>query len=150
MELLCRQPTGRGPPHSYPRAARTERQISNRVYDALSPGDTVEVHFPSGDCFYQPGSPEQGLLLIGTGSGLAPLYGIIRNALAQGHTGPIRLFHGSRTPHALYLTERLREFTQTYSNFDYTPCVSGKPVLKGFAKGRAHEIALSELPNLKG
>lgn len=138
-------------PHIHIHVRRVpEGKVSNWVHDAMSPGDTVEVQGPDGDCYYQPGSPEQGLLLIGTGSGLAPLYGIIRDALAQGHTGPIRLFHGSRTPHGLYLTDRLRELTQTYCNFDYTPCLSGEPVLEGFARGRAHEIALSELPDLKG
>ena len=36
-------------------------------------------------------------LLIGTGSGLAPLYGIIRDALSQGHTGPSICFTAAAT-----------------------------------------------------
>ena len=127
-----------------------EGKVSNWVHDALRPGDTVEVQGPSGDCFYLPGTPEQSLLLIGTGSGLAPLYGIVRDALAQGHTGPIRLFHGSRNRSGLYLIDRLRELARNYSNFDYTPCLSGGPVPEGFASGRAHQVALNEVSNLAG
>ena len=39
---------------------------------------------PSGDCFYTAGREDQPLLLAGTGTGLAPLFGIARDALRQG------------------------------------------------------------------
>jgi ferredoxin-NADP reductase len=138
-------------PHIHIHVRRVpDGKVSNWVHDTLRPGDTVDVQGPSGDCFYLPGSPEQGLLLIGTGSGLAPLYGIIRDALAQGHTGPIRLFHGSRSLNGLYLTDRLRELTRIHSNFEYTPCLSGENAPEGFALGRAHQIALDAVSNLTG
>jgi len=138
-------------PHIHIHVRRVpEGKVSNWVHDALRPGDTVDIQGPSGDCFYLPGSPEQGLLLIGTGSGLAPLYGIVRDALAQGHTGPIRLFHGSRSRNGLYLTDQLRELTRIHSNFEYTPCLSGGHAPKGFASGRAHQVALNEVSNLTG
>lgn len=55
-----------------------------------------------------PGRPEQPLLLAGTGTGLAPLYGVARDALEAGHTGPVRLFHGALEVRGLYLVEALR------------------------------------------
>ncbi|WP_133717646.1 FAD-binding oxidoreductase [Methylocaldum gracile] len=138
-------------PHIHIHVRRVPQgKVSNWVHDALRPGDTIDIQGPGGDCYYLPGSPEQGLLLIGTGSGLAPLYGIVRDALAQGHIGPIRLFHGSRTPNGLYLTDKLRELTRAYSNFEYTACLSGSHVSKEFASGRVHQIALNEVPNLTG
>ncbi|HYE34621.1 FAD-binding oxidoreductase [Methylocaldum sp.] len=138
-------------PHLHIHVRRVpEGRVSSWVHDGLQPGDTVDIQGPSGDCFYLPGAPEQGLLLIGTGSGLAPLYGIVRDALAQGHTGPIRLFHGSRNRNGLYLIGQLQELTRTYSNFEYTPCLSGGYVPKGFTSGRAHQVALSEVPRLAG
>jgi CDP-4-dehydro-6-deoxyglucose reductase len=124
--------------------------VSGWVHGELRPGHTVEIQGPGGDCYYLPGNPSQGLLLIGTGTGLAPLYGIVRDALAQGHAGPIRLFHGSRELNGLYLIGELRELARVHSNFDYTPCLSGGDVPKGYAAGRAHEIALQEVPRLNG
>lgn len=124
-------------------------RVSGWVHDELRTGRTVQVRGPAGDCFYVPGRAEQGLLLIGTGSGLAPLYGIIRDALRQGHSGPIRLFHGSRDRRGLYLMGELNDLMREYANFDYVRCLSGPDVPHGYAAGRAHEVALQEQPDLK-
>ena len=43
--------------------------------------DDFELRDPGGDCFYVPGNMEQSMMLIATGSGLAPLYGLIRDPL---------------------------------------------------------------------
>ncbi|MFY2558484.1 FAD-binding oxidoreductase [Corallococcus terminator] len=86
-------------------------------------GDTLSVQGPAGSCFYVPGRPEQPLLLAGTGTGLAPLYGIARDALESGHTGPIWLFHGARTPEGLYLLDELRELAARHPGFHYRPGV---------------------------
>ena len=90
------------------------------------------------------------LLLIGTGCGLAPLYGIVRDALDHGHSGPICLFHGSSTHDGLYLIDELRHLAEHYANFFYTPCISSEPVRKGFAAGRAEQVALDTMKSLKG
>ncbi|CAM3718897.1 2Fe-2S iron-sulfur cluster binding domain-containing protein [Corallococcus sp. ZKHCc1 1396] len=89
----------------------------------VRPGERVEIQGPAGDCFYVPGQPEAPLLLAGTGTGLAPLYGIVRDALEAGHTGPIHLLHGARDPGGLYLVDRLREWAAWHPNVHYWPSV---------------------------
>jgi ferredoxin-NADP reductase len=125
-------------------------RMSGWIHGELRPGQTVEIQGPAGDCFYVPGHPEQPLLLIGTGSGLAPLYGIVRDALSRGHGGPVRLFHGSRDLKGIYLVDELRALAGEHPNFGYVPCLSGPEVPAGFAAGRAHEVALREVPDLRG
>jgi CDP-4-dehydro-6-deoxyglucose reductase, E3 len=83
----------------------------------------VSLHGPSGNCFYAPGNPEEPLLLAGAGTGLAPLYGIVRDALRQGHRGPIWLFHGALTPDGLYLTQELLQLERMHPNFHYVRSV---------------------------
>ncbi|MDO9049508.1 MAG: FAD-binding oxidoreductase [Methylobacter sp.] len=124
-------------------------RVSGWIHEELRPGETVEIRGPGGDCFYIPGNTEQGLVLIGTGSGLAPLYGIVRDALSQNHTGPIHLFHGSRDLNGLYLTGELRDLVEQYPNFNYVPCLSGGEAPHGFASGRADDVAFQQIPNLK-
>jgi ferredoxin-NADP reductase/ferredoxin len=125
-------------------------RVSGWIHEELRPGDEVDISTAMGGCFYVPGNDQQGLLLIGTGSGLAPLYGILRDALARGHRGPIKLYHGSRSAQELYLVDDLRALAARHENFAYTPCVSGADVPPGFAPGRATSIALADTPNLTG
>lgn len=82
-------------------------------------GDPVTVAGPMGECFYVPGLEDQPLLLAGTGTGLAPLYGVLRDALRAGHRGPIRLFHGARHPSGLYLKEALTAICREHPNVAY-------------------------------
>ena len=124
--------------------------VSHWLHHDLKVGDTVEISEASGDCFYVPDFPKQNLLLIATGSGLAPLYGIVRDALFQGHTGAIKLYHGSSNADSVYLSGDLDALALQYKNFIYVPCLSGKSVPSGFAAGRAHEVALNENTDLSG
>ncbi|MBU2970734.1 hypothetical protein KO527_15380 [Pseudoalteromonas sp. C2R02] len=48
------------------------------------------------------------LVLIGTGTCLASLIGIIKQALGNNHQGKITLFHGSRYQDGLYLHQDLK------------------------------------------
>ena len=125
-------------------------RVSGWIHEELQIGQSVEIRGPAGDCIYVSGKPGQPILLVGTGSGLAPLYGILRDALDQGHQGPIRLFHGSREAHGLYLMDELRALERRFPNFAYYPCLSGSAVPEGCRAGRAHEIALRETAGLKG
>lgn len=83
-------------------------RMSSWLRDSAHVGDTVSVLGPNGDCFYTAGRPAQPLLLVGTGTGLAPLYGIAREALRVGHTGPIHLIHGAVRAEGLYFQDELR------------------------------------------
>ncbi len=129
-------------------------RMSNWIYDDLTVGEPLDIQGPNGDCYYIGGQPDRPLLLIGNGSGLAPLYGILRDALADGHVGPIHLYHGSRMAKGLYYRDELQALAQANGNFHYTPCLSGdsdEAQLERAAKpGRAEAVALAEHPDLSG
>src|SRR5579862_3119821 len=55
-------------------------RMSEWLYQEARVGAQVHLQGPSGECFYVPGREDQPMLLIGTGTGLAPLYGIVRDA----------------------------------------------------------------------
>lgn len=114
------------------------------------PGDALEITGPLGNCFYLPGEPGRALLLLGTGTGLAPLYGIARDALAQGHTGPIHLFHGALTDDALYFYDELRALEAAHANFHYRPGALQGGKRAGVATGDIGHLALAACPDLAG
>ncbi len=126
-------------------------QFSNWVHDELQTGMQLNISDPQGTCHYLPGKTEQPLMLIGTGSGLAPLYGIIHDALLQDHQGEIHLYHGSSHADGLYWVDKMRDMADEFTNFYYTPCVSrSDDETLDFKKGRVHDVALQAMPNLKG
>lgn len=86
-------------------------------------GHAIDIQGPVGDCYYTPEAGNDILYLVGTGTGLAPLYGIANDALSQQHQGDIHLYHGSLTMDDLYLDEKLAEMQKQYSNFYYHPVV---------------------------
>ena len=112
-------------------------RMSTWIHSELEPGAPLDLQGPSGNCFYVEGDPSQPLLLAGTGTGLAPLYGIARDALSRGHAGPIRLVHGTATPVGLYLVDELRRLAEEHPHFHYSPCV-----LKGDGNASLPEAAI--------
>jgi ferredoxin-NADP reductase/ferredoxin len=94
-------------------------RMSRHLVEKLERGHRLHVAGPSGTCFYEGVEADQPLALIGAGTGLAPLYGVLRDALRRGHCGPIRLYHGARERRGLYLTEELQALSEARANFDY-------------------------------
>jgi len=125
-------------------------QMSGWVFEEAEIGETVRVRGPVGHCFYVEEDPKQPILLAGTGTGLAPLYGILQDALLAGHVGPIYLVHGSLTRDGLYLVDELRSFAEQYDNVIYTPCVLGGESEEGITIGNIQDVVLNLTDNFAG
>lgn len=124
-------------------------QMSGWLFEEAMIDEGVTVRGPAGDCFYTNGNLEQPMLLVGTGTGLAPLLGISRDALRQGHLGPIHLYHGAVRPEGLYLREELGQMTREHPNLRYHAAV-----LEGgdetTTMGSLEQVVASEHPKLSG
>lgn len=97
--------------------------LSPYLCDEAVPGDPVSVAGPFGDCMYGETPLDVPLLLVATGTGLAPLWGILLDALAAGHRAPIWLFHGAVDPAGLYLRGELRALAARHPSLQYRPSV---------------------------
>ncbi|MCU1725930.1 iron-sulfur-binding ferredoxin reductase [Pseudomonas sp. 7P_10.2_Bac1] len=65
---------------------------------------------------YDPDWQEQPLWLLGAGTGLAPLSGVLREALRQEHQGPIRVVHVARDDSEFYLAAELQALAAEHPN----------------------------------
>ena len=65
---------------------------------------------------YDPDWQEQPLWLLASGTGLGPLFGVLREALRQDHQGPIRLVHVARDASEYYLKDQLSALAATCPN----------------------------------
>ncbi|PCH62905.1 MAG: oxygenase [Gammaproteobacteria bacterium] len=126
-------------------------EVSHWLCDDVKQGDTVEIQGAFGDCFYLTHHVDRDIVMIATGTGLAPLMGIIRDALAHGHQGNIQLYHGDRDRQDLYLDDELQAMAEQYENLEYFPCVSAiEPASDNrFYHGRASDLAFSQNKDLK-
>lgn len=132
----------------------TEFGIFTRwLFSEARVGDTLHIRGPAGDCFYADSEDKHfPMLLAGTGTGLAPLYGIVRDALARGHQGPMTLLHGGRTADQLYYINELQALAQTYPQLSYYPCAieADAPALeRGIHRGALESILDQEVDSSK-
>lgn len=97
--------------------------VSTLVSRSLRAGDRLDVVGPSGSCVYPETAFDRPLVLAGTGTGLAPLWGILQDALERGHTGPIRLYHGALSCPGLYLVDELEALARRHPQLTYRPCI---------------------------
>ena len=83
-------------------------------------GSIVRLRGPSGNCFYyNPKKESYPLLLAGTGTGLAPLIGIVKDAIKQSHQGDIVIIHGGCDKQDLYYNDELEAIVAANSNIKY-------------------------------
>ena len=125
-------------------------RMSNWIHNTARIGNELEFVGPFGECFYQPEQPEQPLVLIGSGTGLAPLIGVARDALHVEHKGKIHVYHGSHDTEGLYLHRELKQLAEKHQSVTYIPCLSSGAQSDEYRHGRVDEIAFSDFSNLKG
>lgn len=100
-------------------------RLSNWFHDVSQPGMQCRIRGPFGSCFYVPdGTQEFPVFLVGTSSGLAPLEGVARDALARGHKGPIVLIHGALEKGGLYHQAELSQLQSDNAGFRYRTSVA--------------------------
>lgn len=81
----------------------------------------LKVEGPFGSCTYS-GTPDQRLIFIGSGTGLAPLYAILTDALSAGHQGDCVLYFGSSSVEGLYFLDELRALEESYPQMKAILC----------------------------
>lgn len=95
-----------------------EGAFSDWAKKHLNVGQTVHVQGPLGECYYCLEDKTQPILLCGIGTGLAPLYGIIKAALNQNHIGNITLIIGAKDTSNHYLFDELKTLIKEHINLN--------------------------------
>lgn len=125
--------------------------MSQWLQHQAKPGAPLSFHGAYGNCFYPTVLPARGypILLAGTGTGLAPLYGIVKQALISGHTGSITLLHGALKPEDLYLVDILTQLASQHPQFRYIPCALQGETGQFYQLGDIQALTLNALPEDK-
>ena len=135
-----------------------EGVFSNWVKKELEIGDKIKIHGPLGRCIYT-ADKEQALLLAAIGTGLAPILGILRDALENKHNGNIHVIIGSNSPRNFYLIEELEEIAERNQHVFLTFIYQNAPLDNetnsqqdySFAiQGDIYQHSKDAFPDLKG
>lgn len=96
------------------------------LFGTVAVGDRIEGIGPLGDFHAPPADEDTGepMVLIGGGTGLAPLVGIVRTALSRHPGREVVLYHGVRGESDLYDGEMFAELEAQYAGFRFVPVLS--------------------------
>ncbi|WP_258349430.1 ferredoxin--NADP reductase [Saccharopolyspora gregorii] len=85
--------------------------VSNWICDEVRPGDRLRVLPPSGR--FVPPSLDADLLLVAGGSGITPMFSVVRSVLERG-SGSVVLVYANRDERSVIFAERLRELAERH------------------------------------
>jgi CDP-4-dehydro-6-deoxyglucose reductase len=122
--------------------------FTERVFTTLKEGALLRIEGPLGQFIYRPG--DRPLLLVGGGTGYAPLKAMIRQALETETKRDVTLFWGVRTAADLYEDEWLRDLAAKHAHFRYTSVISHEQAVAPHESGLVHEAVMRKVAGLAG
>lgn len=118
-------------------------RISSFLLQRLCVGDVLELGQPDGDLSWP--ADDRGVLLLAAGSGLTPLLGLLREALAHGYGGPVTLLHYVRERGQKAFVVGLEALARQYPNLELRWALSGDAALDGELSGRFQRDHVADL-----
>ena len=93
--------------------------VSNHIADCLEVGNLVEVMEPMGNFILNPDSitTETHIVLWGAGSGITPLFSILKEALHKNLGKRVTLVYGNRSLESVIFKDKIEALKTVYPNF---------------------------------
>jgi CDP-4-dehydro-6-deoxyglucose reductase len=121
-----------------------------QLFESMHAGALLRIEGPLGQFWFRSESPRTAIM-VGGGTGYAPLRAMIRQLLATGDRRPITLYWGARDVDGLYEHAWLEELARTRPGFVYRPVLSDPGASGGGIRvGLVHEAVLADHPDLSG
>ncbi|NOY66624.1 MAG: CDP-6-deoxy-delta-3,4-glucoseen reductase [Gammaproteobacteria bacterium] len=125
-------------------------EYTQYIFDRMKVGEILRIEAPLGSFMLQESSPRP-IILMGGGTGFAPLKGIIEHAFHIGLEKPIHLFWGVRSLRDLYMPDLPVEWAHRFPLFQFTPVLS-EPGTENNWEGKTgfvHQAVMKQYPDLK-
>jgi len=93
-----------------------EGLMSNYLADNLTVGDQLEISQPSGRFTTTYGTVKRHLLMIAGGSGITPIFSILKTVLHEEPKSRVTLYYANRNSESIIFNDRLNELVKLYPN----------------------------------
>jgi CDP-4-dehydro-6-deoxyglucose reductase len=138
------------PPHDAALLELHVRQVPGGAFSELlfadtQPGRLLSIEGPLGNFYYREPAGTAEALLLGGGTGLAPLLAILRHAIERGAPRRLRLLWGVRSRRDLYALPVLERLAKQAPHFDFDVVLSEPDPDWSGRRGFVHEAALEEM-----
>ncbi len=120
------------------------------VFEELQEKGILRLEGPLGTFFVRNDQPQRPMIMMGGGTGFAPLKSMIEYMLHKKHHRSIHLFWGAVNRAELYLDELASRWAAEYSHISYTPVLS-EPAADDCWSGKSgfvHDAVLKAYPEL--
>ncbi|HJU09340.1 MAG TPA: 2Fe-2S iron-sulfur cluster binding domain-containing protein [Candidatus Binataceae bacterium] len=92
----------------------------------LKIGDQLSIKGPYGICFRHE-NRSSPMILVGGGSGMAPLWSILNDLVSSGEQRQVTFFYGARTRQDLFYLDRIELLSKSLPDFRFIPALSHEP-----------------------
>ncbi|KMJ52491.1 CDP-6-deoxy-delta-3,4-glucoseen reductase [Vogesella sp. EB] len=125
--------------------------FSEYVFNSMKEKEIMRFKGPLGSFFLREDS-DKPIIMVASGTGFAPIKGIIEHAIHHGITRPIVFYWGARTPHDLYMAEQAGQWQAQNANITFIPVVSDAlPEHNWLGRsGFVHQAVLDDFDDLSG
>lgn len=122
-------------------------RFSEGVLAGLEKGDALKVELPYGE-FSLDEDVDHPVILLGTGTGIAPLKSIIEDQIKRGGSRAMHLYWGARNSQDLYLADLPAQWSKRLPGFSFTPVLSEPELGWSGRTGWVHRAVLEDYPDL--
>jgi CDP-4-dehydro-6-deoxyglucose reductase len=121
------------------------------VFTQMKEREILRFEGPFGTFFLREES-DKPIVFLASGTGFAPIKGMLEHAFHRGIDRPMVLYWGGRTRPDLYLDGLARGWVETHANFHYVPVLSeARPEDEWTGRtGFVHEAVMRDHPDLSG
>ncbi len=125
-------------------------EFSAQLFSGNAQKSLLKIEGPLGQFWFREDSPRPAIL-IGGGTGFAPLRSMLRHLLERGDRRSLHLYWGARTVDDLYDDAAVRSWVARHENLRYTPVLSAQAKDTGWQGrcGWVHEAVLDDYATLR-
>lgn len=140
------------PPHDAEFIELHVRRVANgeftqQLFSGIREQTLLRIEGPLGQFWFREDSPRPALM-IGGGTGYAPLRAMLRRLLERGRPRSLHLYWGVQREEDLYEDEQLRNWCAEHPHLRYTPVLSDPRSGWTGRRGLVHDAALEDHPDI--